>query len=129
MEGLRVFTNVGCMVCHTGEFVGGSMFAKVGTVEPWPNQTDQGRYKVTKLESDRMMFKVPTLRNVEKTAPYFHDASAATLDQAVRKMGRHQLGLDLSDQETTSIVTWLKALTGELPKDYIKPPAPLPISG
>jgi cytochrome c peroxidase len=125
VEGLRVFTNVGCMVCHTGAFVGGSMFAKVGAVEPWPNQADQGRYEVTKMESDRMMFKVPSLRNVEKTAPYFHDASASTLDEAVRKMGRHQLGLDLTDGEVASIATWLKSLTGTLPAEYIKPPPDL----
>ncbi len=122
MEGLRVFTNVGCMVCHTGEFVGGSMYAKAGVVEPWPNQKDQGRFEVTKNESDRMMFKVPTLRNIEKTAPYFHDGSVGTLDLAVRTMGRHQLGLDLTGEEVGSIVTWLKSLTGELPRDYIKAP-------
>jgi cytochrome c peroxidase len=123
LEGLRVFTNVGCMVCHTGEFVGGSMFAKVGAVEPWPNQKDQGRYEVTKKPEDKMLFKVPTLRNVEHTAPYFHDGSASTLDQAVRKMGKHQLGLDLSADEVTSIVAWLKSLTGKLPSEYIAAPA------
>jgi cytochrome c peroxidase len=125
-EGLRVFTNVGCMVCHTGEFVGGSMFAKVGAVEAWPNQADQGRFEVTKKEEDRMFFKVPTLRNVAQTAPYFHDGSAATLDQAVRMMGKHQLGLDLAPEEVQSIVSWLKSLTGELPSEYIKAPAPIP---
>jgi cytochrome c peroxidase len=128
MEGLRVFTNVGCMVCHTGEFVGGSMFAKVGAVEPWPNQKDQGRYEVTKKAEDKMLFKVPTLRNVEHTAPYFHDGSSATLDQAVRKMGKHQLGLDLSVAEVSSIVAWLKSLSGPLPTEYIKAP-PLPGAG
>jgi cytochrome c peroxidase len=122
VEGLRVFTNVGCMVCHTGEFVGGSMFEKVGVVEPWPNQKDLGRYSVTKDERDRMVFKVPTLRNVEKTAPYFHDGSVATLTEAVRMMGRHQLGLELSDDEIAAIELWLKSLTGQLPMDYIKPP-------
>lgn len=123
VEGLRVFTNVGCMVCHTGEFVGGSMFEKVGAVEPWPNQKDQGRYEVTHEEGDRMMFKVPTLRNIAKTAPYFHDGSAKTLPEAVTMMGRHQLGLELSKEEVTSITTWLAALTGDLPRDYIKEPS------
>lgn len=122
VEGLRVFTNVGCMVCHTGEFLGGSMFEKVGAVEPWPNQTDQGRFQVTKDERDRMVFKVPTLRNVEMTAPYFHDGSVATLGDAVRMMGKHQLGLELSDDEVTSIETWLKSLTGKLPTEYIQAP-------
>jgi cytochrome c peroxidase len=122
LEGLKIFTNIGCMVCHTGEFVGGAMYQKVGVVEPWPNQKDQGRFEVTKQEVDRMMFKVPTLRNIAETAPYFHDGSAPTLDVAVRMMGKHQLGLNLSDREITSIVTWLGSLTGKLPSDSIKPP-------
>jgi cytochrome c peroxidase len=126
IEGLRVFTNVGCMVCHTGEFLGGSMFEKVGTVEPWPNQKDLGRFAVTADARDRMVFKVPTLRNIEQTAPYFHDGSVAKLDDAVRMMGRHQLGLEMSDEEVHSIETWLKSLTGALPTEYIKPPPVMP---
>lgn len=122
LEGLKVFTNIGCMVCHTGEFVGGAMYQKVGIVEPWPDQLDQGRFSVTKQDTDRMMFKVPTLRNIAKTAPYFHDGSVPTLDAAVRRMARYQLGLTLSDQEVAAIVTWLGALTGDLPAEYIKPP-------
>lgn len=121
-EGLKTFLNAGCMVCHTGPFLGGSMFERVGVVEPWPNQRDRGRQQVTKEPVDAMMFKVPTLRNIEHTAPYFHDGSAATLEDAVRKMGRHQLGLEMSDAEVSSIVTWLKALTGELPRAYIARP-------
>jgi cytochrome c peroxidase len=122
VEGLRVFTNVGCMVCHTGEFVGGTMYEKVGAVEPWPNQKDEGRFAVTKDERDRMVFKVPTLRNIAKTAPYFHDGSAKSLPEAVQMMGRHQLGLELSAEEVTSIASWLGSLTGELPSQYIKEP-------
>ena len=122
LEGLKVFTNIGCMVCHTGEFVGGAMYQKVGIVEAWPDQRDQGRFAVTKQDTDRMMFKVPTLRNVAKTAPYFHDGSVPTLDAAVRRMGRYQLGLTLSEQEVGAIVNWLGALTGELPSAYIQPP-------
>ncbi|HKO51107.1 MAG TPA: hypothetical protein VJV79_25535 [Polyangiaceae bacterium] len=74
-----------------------------------------------------MMFKVPSLRNIAKAAPYFHDGSVPTLDVAVRRMGRHQLGLALSEQEVAATVTWLDALTGEIPADYIKPPV-LPAS-
>jgi cytochrome c peroxidase len=122
VEGLKVFTNVGCMVCHTGEFLGGSSYQRVGAVEPWPNQADLGRSAVTKNPADQMMFKVPTLRNVAKTGPYFHDGSAKNLDDAVRMMGKHQLGLELSDSEIASIVTWLGSLTGDLPTDYITPP-------
>lgn len=122
IEGLRVFTNVGCMVCHTGELLGGTSYQRVGDVEPWPNQNDQGRFEVTGDPADRMMFKVPSLRNVAKTAPYFHDASANTLDEAVRMMGRHQLGLDLLPSEVHTIVAWLQSLTGELPYQYIEAP-------
>ena len=79
-DGLKTFLNVGCMVCHTGALLGGSMFERVGVVEPWPNQADRGRQQVTNVPGDAMMFKVPTLRNVEHTAPYFHDGLAATLE-------------------------------------------------
>jgi cytochrome c peroxidase len=89
------------------------MYERAGVAEPWPNQADLGRFAVTNDEGDRMKFKVPTLRNVAETAPYFHDGSAATLEVAVRMMGRHQLGLELSDAETGSIVVWLKSLTGK----------------
>jgi cytochrome c peroxidase len=125
VEGLKTFTNVGCMVCHTGELLGGNSYQRAGAVEPWPNQQDPGRSRVTKNEADRMMFKVPTLRNVTKTAPYFHDGSARTLDVAVRMMGQHQLGLELANEEVQSIVVWLDSLTGTLPTAYIAEP-PLP---
>jgi cytochrome c peroxidase len=114
-EGLRVFLNVGCVSCHTGPQVGASMYQRVGAVEPWPNQSDQGRFAVTKQGTDQMVFKVPSLRNIEKTAPYFHDGSAATLEQAVKMMGRHQLGLELTPMEVRSMIAWMRSLTGDLP--------------
>lgn len=120
--GLKLFTNLGCMVCHTGELIGGSMYEKVGAVEPWPNQGDPGRYAVTQLEGDRMLFKVPTLRNISETAPYFHDGRVDSLDQAVRLMGKHQLGLELHQGEVDAIVAWLRSLKGELPQKYIAEP-------
>jgi cytochrome c peroxidase len=122
VTGLKLFTDIGCMTCHTGEFVGGSMFQKVGVASPWPNQADQGRFEVTKLDSDHMMFKVPSLRNVAKTAPYFHDGSAKTLEQAVTLMAHHQVGEDLGKDDVDSIVAWLGSLTGKLPAQYIAPP-------
>jgi cytochrome c peroxidase len=122
VEGLKLFTNLGCMGCHTGEFLGGSMYEKVGVVQPWPGQKDQGRYDLTRRDADRMMFKVPTLRNVSETAPYFHDGSAATLQEAVTMMGRHQLGVQLDAAEVDAIVTWLKSLKGDLPMGYIASP-------
>jgi cytochrome c peroxidase len=121
-SGFRTFTSVGCMVCHQGEMLGGQTFQKLGAVEPWPNQGDQGRFDITKIPLDKMLFKVPTLRNVEKTAPYFHDGSAGTLEEAVRLMAKHQLGLELTDPETRSMVAWLKSLTGTLPADLIVMP-------
>jgi cytochrome c peroxidase len=110
------------MVCHTGEFLGGTSYQRAGAVEPWPNQADPGRFKVTNNEADRMMFKVPSLRNIARTAPYFHDGSASNLDEAVRMMGRHQLGLELEKGEVTAIVNWLNALTGEVPAEYVAEP-------
>ena len=125
--GLNQFLEAGCQTCHNGIYVGGSMFQKLGLAKPWDNAKDPGRFTVTKQEADRMVFKVPTLRNVEKTAPYYHDGSITTLDEAVRQMADHQLARTLSKEETGSIVAFLKALTGELPTEYIKEP-PLPKS-
>jgi cytochrome c peroxidase len=115
LEGLKVFSDSGCIQCHTGELIGGSMFQKAGVQEPWPNQADQGRFEVTHLEVDRMVFKVPSLRNVGLTAPYFHDGSVSRLSDAVRMMGKHQLGLDLTAGEIAAIVAWLDTLTGTQP--------------
>jgi cytochrome c peroxidase len=122
IAGFKLFTDLGCMTCHTGELVGGSMFQKVGIANPWPNQSDVGRAEVTNLASDRMLFKVPSLRDVTKTAPYFHDGSASTLDEAVRMMARHQIGEELTGDDVASITAWLGALTGELPAAYIQAP-------
>lgn len=88
------------------------MFQKVGFINAWPNQKDLGRYEVTKLEADKMVFKVPTLRNVAMTAPYFHDGSVADLDEAIRMMAHHQVGSDISEDEVVAIRRWLGTLTG-----------------
>lgn len=120
--GLNKFLSVGCPTCHMGTLMGGAMFQKAGLVKPWPSLTDKGRSVVTKSAADEMMFKVPSLRNVEKTAPYFHDGSVEKLEDAVRQMARHQLGQELSDPDINSIVAFLKTLTGTIPVDYIKQP-------
>lgn len=122
IDGLKVFTNVGCLVCHTGELLGGNSYQKLGVATPWPDQNDQGRFAVTSDPTDRMHFKVPTLRNIAMTAPFFHDGSASTLPNAVRLMGRYQLGVELPDEDVGAIVTWLATLTGDLPTAYIQPP-------
>jgi cytochrome c peroxidase len=101
------------------------MYQVAGFVEAWPNQKDLGRYEITKTASDRMLFKVPTLKNITQTAPYFHDGSVADLPTAVRSMGRRQLGIELSDDEVSAIVTFFGALEGTLPSQFRVPP-PLP---
>ena len=121
-QGLNTFTSLGCPTCHRGPYVGGEMYQKAGLVEPWPEQDDQGVYALTHRPGDRMVFKVPSLRNVAETAPYFHDGRVATLEEAVRRMARYQLGRKLSDAEVASIVTWLGSLTGTIPEAYITPP-------
>lgn len=127
-KGLNAFLDTGCTACHAGAYMGGSMYQKAGLVKPWPNDKDIGRAGITNNDLDKFFFKVPSLRNVEKTAPYFHDGQTASLDEAVKMMARHQLGKELGDDETTSIVTFLKSLTGELPAELSATPT-LPESG
>lgn len=126
-QGLRTFLEVGCTTCHVGATVGGTMYQKIGLVVPYPTE-DLGRYKVTGNESDKYVFKVPSLRNVAKTAPYFHDGSVKTLPEAVRLMGHHQLGRELRDAQVGEIVAFLNALTGEIDPDRVAKPE-LPASG
>lgn len=121
-HGLTVFLDAGCMACHTGPQVGGTMLQKVGAVVPWPNQTDKGRAEVTKLPSDNMVFKVPSLKNISQTAPYFHDGASANLHDAIRLMAYHQLGLKLSDEDINSISIWMRSMTGEIDPAYIAAP-------
>jgi cytochrome c peroxidase len=126
--GFNRFVAAGCSGCHSGAYVGGAGYFKLGIAAPWPDESDPGRFKVTKREADRLAFKAPSLRNIEKTAPYFHDGKVATLEDAVGLMARHEGGRQLNAQEVESIVTWLKSLTGELPAEYIREPK-LPKSG
>lgn len=127
-QGFMDFFTLGCIACHMGTHLGANMYQKIGVARPWPNQKDQGRYEITKQETDRMFFKVPTLRNVAKTAPYFHDGSVATLEEAIKVMNRHQIGSELPDAKVKSLISFLETLTGEIPMDYIKQPQ-LPPSG
>ena len=120
--GFQAFLDAGCSTCHAGTYVGGNVYQKLGAAEPWPDRSDPGRYGVTRNEADRMVFKVPSLRNVAKTAPYFHDGKVNTLDEAVASMAQHQVGKQLSEQEVKSISTFLNSLTGEAPPDVMEPP-------
>jgi cytochrome c peroxidase len=122
--GYRRFQDLGCASCHQGVNIGGNMFQRFGVMvdylgRPGRKQpataADLGRFNVTGRDEDRNVFKVPSLRNVALTAPYFHDGSAATLDEAVAIMGRYQLGRDLTKEEIASLVAFLSSLTGERP--------------
>ncbi|UKJ74306.1 cytochrome-c peroxidase [Azospirillum brasilense] len=116
LEGYELFKDSGCTACHNGSAVGGNTFQKMGVVEPYKtNNPAEGRIAVTKEEADRFNFKVPTLRNVALTYPYFHDGEAATLSDAVDVMGRIQLGKKFSPDENGKIVAFLKTLTGDQP--------------
>ena len=114
--GYELFKESGCIACHNGPAVGGASFQKMGVVEPYKATSPaEGRSAVTGKDADRFNFKVPTLRNVEMTYPYFHDGAANTLTEAVDVMGRLQLGKKFSAEETAKIVAFLKTLTGDQP--------------
>jgi cytochrome c peroxidase len=131
--GLREFVQTGCPACHNGVGVGGGMFQKFGLVEDYWKATgspepDKGRFDVTRNPTDLYFFKVPSLRNVARTPPYFHDGSVTTLTEAVRVMARVQLGKTLTEAQTGRIVTFLESLTGTLPPGFAEPPE-LPAAG
>lgn len=121
-RGAGAFVRAGCGSCHSGAYLGGMTYMKLGLVKPWPNAADSGRVKVTGNPADLFVFKVPSLRNIEMTGPYFHDGSVESLDDAIRLMARHQLGNELADATVREIRTWIGTLTGELPLDYIAQP-------
>jgi hypothetical protein len=110
----------GCSACHNGINIGGGMYAPFGVVEKPGAEllppADKGRFMVTKTPSDEYVFKVPTLRNITLTAPYFHTGQAWDLRQPVAVMGASQLGIELSDDDVDKITTFLDSLTGEQPK-------------
>jgi cytochrome c peroxidase len=117
-RGYRLFASYGCIACHQGRNVGGNLFQKFGIFDqPFGpravSAADLGRLALTGEEADRYVFRVPSLRNVAATAPYFHDGSTASLDQAVRIMARSQLGRELPDADAALIVRFLDTLTGE----------------
>lgn len=119
LEGYGRFKALGCIACHQGVAVGGNMLQRFGILGDYfadrgtpIESADLGRYNVTGAESDRHRFKVPSLRNVAITGPYFHDGSAATLDEAVRVMIKYQLGRRATDDDVKLIVAFLESLTG-----------------
>ena len=117
VEGYELFKNSGCTACHYGEAMGGQSFQKMGLVAEYDTKNKaEGVAGLTGKDTDRMKFKVPTLRNVEMTYPYFHDGAVWTLEEAVDIMGRLQLGRTYSKEEVAKIVAFLKTLTGAQPK-------------
>jgi cytochrome c peroxidase len=128
-RGFSAFVANGCSLCHSGALVGGETYERLGVAKHYPDPSDKGRYDVTKKPTDEFVFKVPTLRNVAETGPYFHNGKVATLDAAVAQMCEYQLGKTLSPSEMRSIVAWLKTLTGSVPQDYIRQPQLPPSAG
>ena len=120
IAGYELFKKYDCATCHVGEILGGKSYELIGVQHDYfadrqaeMTEEDNGRFKQTKAERDRHRFKVPGLRNIELTAPYFHDGSMATMDDAVRAMAKYQLGIDLPQQGVDKIVAFLRTLTGE----------------
>lgn len=125
-EGLALFMDVGCAGCHSGALFGGASLQRFGVVENYRPHTgsddsDRGLMEKTGKESDRDVFRVQPLRNVAKTAPYFHDGSVAELDEAIAVMAKVQLGRDLAPEELARLAAFLEALSGEVPAHYAPP--------
>jgi len=114
-RGYTLFKRYGCIICHNGINVGGNSFQKIGVVHPIKNCVGD-RYSLTKNPDDKCVYKVPSLRNIALTAPYFHNASAKTLFQAVKMMGYYNLGIKINDKDAKDIVSFLKTLTGKTPE-------------
>jgi len=115
-KGYKLFKRLGCATCHNGINIGGNSYQKIGSIYPYiwiPNSPD--RYSITKREEDKNVYRVPTLRNITLTAPYFHDGSAKTLKEAIQKMAYYNLGMRILDSELEPLVAFLKTLTGKKP--------------
>lgn len=129
-EGLKTFIDQGCIACHTGSLLGGNMLQKFALFGDYWELTesekiDYGKFEETKVESDKFMFYVPTLRNIEKTAPYFHDGSVADLGESIKIMGKTELNKDLSEEQVANIVIFMKSLTANVSSDAAAMPAEL----
>ncbi|WP_353661698.1 cytochrome c peroxidase [Hydrogenimonas sp. SS33] len=115
-KGYSYFKTLGCITCHNGINIGGNSYQKLGLIIPYAwSETFPDLYQVTHNPFDKNVYKVPTLRNIDLTAPYFHDGSAATLQETLRKMAYHNLGFDLNREEERALIAFMKTLTGEKP--------------
>lgn len=129
-KGLLTFINVGCTSCHNGPLLGGNMLQKFGVYANYWEHTgsqhiDKGRYQVTQDEADQFVFKVPSLRNITRTAPYFHDGSVKSLPDAIRIMAKTQLNKELSEEEVNNMVAFFESLECRVPSIYQLPPTEL----
>lgn len=122
-KGWDLFRNLGCIACHQGVNMGGNMYANLGVMGDFFAErgkplvkSDLGRFNLTGRQEDRHVFKVPSLRNIARTAPYFHDGSIDNLDKAVETMARYQLGVELAKPDTDALVSFLGTLDGRLPE-------------
>lgn len=128
LEGFEIFQKYGCISCHQGKNIGGNLFEKLGVykdyffVKRYLTEADLGRYNITGNEEDILVFKVPSLRNVARTGPYFHDGSANTLEDAIQKMAEFQIGQSLTEHEVSSIAKFLETLNGDIPEPISKGP-------
>ena len=112
-KGLTTFIEKGCVACHNGPLLGSRLFMKMGIVHPYPNKIDKGVGAITNNPGDNYFFKVPSLRNVLNTAPYFHDGAATTIEQAIEDTGWHQLGIRLTAEETSQIRSFFNTLNNK----------------
>ena len=129
-KGLKTFMEVGCTTCHMGSLMGGNIFQKFGVYGNYwdltgSNPIDEGRFAETGNEAEKYMFKVPSLRNVAKTQPYFHDGSVANLEDATKIIAKINLNVDLTDEQVKDLVTFMNALTADIPDDMKQIPAEL----
>jgi len=121
-QGYKLFKQYGCITCHNGVNIGGNSYQKMGIFIPIDEEKHYpDRMEVTKNILDKDVFKVPTLRNIDKTAPYFHDGSSKTLEDAIQSMSKHNLGMFISDEDTNYLMDFLKSLDGEEPKILEQP--------
>jgi cytochrome c peroxidase len=114
LKGLELFLSTGCATCHDGPLLGANSYRKAGLAHPYENPEDKGRYTVTKDEKDLYLFKVPSLRNIALTAPYFHDGRQAKLEEAVAKMAYLQLDRKLAPEEIALITRFLRTLSDKV---------------
>ena len=122
LKGAVIFDQKNCSACHTGSAIGGQMIQIAGIMKPWPNQDDLGHFEVTKKPAHKLAFRVPPLRNVAKTGPYFHDHSARSLRRAIRDIAFLEQGMNLDLDEIIAIEAFLESFTGKLPEEYIQAP-------